>query len=445
MLGLFLDWQRTNQGSNLLGGLPLGQLTQALLTGPYRGVDDLEVQVTGSWVEDEDGTVDGLGGEVALKGLVDRDAVDVGVVDEPDDLVREELAVVLRREVRLGGLGRVELQRLANALAQHVERRVGLHDLGHGLVDERLDAREPVAEGAVEVVREVDADHDAGRRRVDRHRVGRVVEELGTRVALNVVRVKVAPAQLHVDPVLVRGRGVVHVVRVAEQRRLRHLPLVRSEQQNVGARRVHLVALARMDGLLLHHLDLERIELLIEHLAQIHRERLVDLLPQVRTEDLNQRDLERRNLAVHKDAREIELHLEADVHVGAVDRRRPPQREAAVRNLVETRTLRVRQLLVLHALLEAARLLPEQTLPRRKVRSTEQRVLENALDTTESLNHVGTVVVERPQLAIVALMRPPEWIDTKSLILLKISTNSPTLIVCQSMSIYNRKSSSMSE
>ena len=39
----------------------------------------------------------------------------------------------------------------------------------------------------------------------------------------------------------------------------------------------------------------------------------VDLLPQVRAEDLDQRDLQRRNLPVHEDAREVELDLEACV------------------------------------------------------------------------------------------------------------------------------------
>ena len=41
--------------------------------------------------------------------------------------------------------------------------------------------------------------------------------------------------------------------------------------------------------------------------------RLVDLLPEVRAEDLNERNLQRRNLAVHEDARQVELDLEADV------------------------------------------------------------------------------------------------------------------------------------
>lgn len=49
-----------------------------------------------------------------------------------------------------------------------------------------------------------------------------------------------------------------------------------------------------------------------------------------------------------------ETRLEADVDVGPVDGGRPPQREAAVGDLVETRPLRVGELLVLHRLLEPA-------------------------------------------------------------------------------------------
>lgn len=208
----------------------------------------------------------------------------------PDDLVGEELAIVLAGQVRLGGLRGVELQRLAHALAQHVHRWVGLHDLGQRLRrrglcgsrefaclrgvsshehasnlqdpdklqhtspqrmnwacldDQRLAAREPVAKGGVQVVRQVDANHDAceawvgapwvrqrlrkaqsphrsspptkfspmatarsrtGRPRaypqptrgggVDGHVVCGVVQELGACVPLNIVAVVVAPAQL---------------------------------------------------------------------------------------------------------------------------------------------------------------------------------------------------------------------------------------------------------
>jgi hypothetical protein len=44
-------------------------LTQTFLPGPYRGVNDLQEELTGAWVEDEDGSVDGLGRQVAFKRL----------------------------------------------------------------------------------------------------------------------------------------------------------------------------------------------------------------------------------------------------------------------------------------------------------------------------------------------------------------------------------------
>mmetsp|Transcript_46495 Transcript_46495/g.113223 ORF Transcript_46495/g.113223 Transcript_46495/m.113223 type:complete len:463 (-) Transcript_46495:5607-6995(-) len=156
LLRLLLDGQRPDQRSNLLRRLPLGELPKALLAGPYGGVDDLEEELARAGVEDEDGAVDGFGREVPLERLVDRHAVNVGVVDEPDDLVAEELPVVLRREIRLRRLRRVELEALADPLAQHVERGVGLEDLLHRLVEQRLDAREPVAKGAEEVVGQID-------------------------------------------------------------------------------------------------------------------------------------------------------------------------------------------------------------------------------------------------------------------------------------------------
>ena len=106
------------------------------------------------------------------------------------------------------------------------------------------------------------------------------------------------------------------------------------------------------------------------------------LLPQVSAENLNERDLERGNLSVHENSGQIQLDLEADVDVGAVDGRRPPEREATIRNLVQTGSLSVGQLLVLHRLLEAGSLFPEETLPSREVGSLEERVLENAFDST---------------------------------------------------------------
>jgi len=54
-------------------------------------------------------------------------------------------------------------------------------------------------------------------------------------------------------------------------------------------------------------------------LTQIHDDTLVDLLPQVSPEDLDERDLEGGNLAVHEDASQIKLHLEANVDLGQRD------------------------------------------------------------------------------------------------------------------------------
>lgn len=68
-----------------------------------------------------------------------------------------------------------------------------------------------------------------------------------------------------------------------------------------------------MDGLLLYGLDLQGFQLLIEDLAQIHDDALVNLLPQMCTEDLDQRDLECGNFAVHEDTRQVKLDLETDV------------------------------------------------------------------------------------------------------------------------------------
>mmetsp|Transcript_24497 Transcript_24497/g.79135 ORF Transcript_24497/g.79135 Transcript_24497/m.79135 type:complete len:341 (-) Transcript_24497:2935-3957(-) len=95
-------------------------------------------------------------------------------------------------------------------------------------------------------------------------------------------------------------------------------------------------------------------DLLVVPETQVHGHTLVDLLPKVGAEDLDQRNLERRELPVHEDAGEVELDLKSDVDVRAVDRRGPPEREAAVGDLVQPRPLGVRQLLVLHALFEAA-------------------------------------------------------------------------------------------
>mmetsp|Transcript_94895 Transcript_94895/g.290283 ORF Transcript_94895/g.290283 Transcript_94895/m.290283 type:complete len:372 (+) Transcript_94895:2060-3175(+) len=240
--------------------------------------------------------------------------------------------------------------------------------------------------------------------------------------------VVIAPAQLHINPILRGGRPVESILRLRQQRWFGHGPFVRRKEEDVRARRIHLVRLPGVDRLLLHHLDLQRVELEVEDLAQVHDDALVDFLPQVSPEDLDQRNLQCGDLAVHENACQVQLHLEAHIHVGAVDRRRPPQGEAAVWDLVETGTLRVGQLLEAHGLLEAAGFLPEQALPRREVRALEQRVLQDAFDASQGLDHVRAVIVEVPQLPIVPLVRPPERVLPHDVVLLEILAHAPALV-----------------
>ena len=58
-------------------------------------MNDLQEQLPCPRVKNEDGAINRLRGQVAFERLVDCDAVYIGVVHEPDDLVREQLAVVL--------------------------------------------------------------------------------------------------------------------------------------------------------------------------------------------------------------------------------------------------------------------------------------------------------------------------------------------------------------
>jgi hypothetical protein len=51
-----------------------------------------------------------------------------------------------------------------------------------------------------------------------------------------------------------------------------------------------------------------------------HTQGLVNLLPQVRAENLNKRDLQGGDLAVHEDTSQVQLHLEADVDISAASK-----------------------------------------------------------------------------------------------------------------------------
>ena len=79
------------------------------------------------------------------------------------------------------------------------------------------------------------------------------------------------------------------------------------------------------------------------------------------------------------------MKLDKEAYVGSVDGGRPPEREATVGDLVETGSLGVGELLVLHAFLETGGLLPEETFPRGEVGALEQGVLQNTFHAAQSL------------------------------------------------------------
>lgn len=70
---------------------------------------------------------------------------------------------------------------------------------------------------------------------------------------------------------------------------------------------------------------------------------------------------------MHEDAGEIQLHLKSDIHIRTIDGGTPPQGETTIRNLIQTAALSVRQLLELHAVLEARGTLPENTFRPRNI------------------------------------------------------------------------------
>ena len=121
----------------------------------------------------------------------------------------------------------------------------------------------------------------------------------------------------------------------------------------------------------------------------------------MRTEDLDQTDLERRDLAMptctsatidteprittkrlHEDTSQIQLYLETNVDVCSIDRRTPPESESPIGDLVQTGTLGIRKLLVSHRFFETGRFLPEKTLPSREVSTLEESVLQDTLNTS---------------------------------------------------------------
>lgn len=74
-----------------------------------------------------------------------------------------------------------------------------------------------------------------------------------------------------------------------------------------------------MDGFLLDSFNVQGFQFHIKDLTKIHNNRLVNLLPQVSTEDLNEGNLKSGNLTMHENTSQIELDLETNVNISSVD------------------------------------------------------------------------------------------------------------------------------
>ena len=71
---------------------------------------------------------------------------------------------------------------------------------------------------------------------------------------------------------------------------------------------------------LLNTLNGQIIQFLIKHLTQICYNVLMDLLPEMSSEDLNERNLQCGNLSMHEDTCQIQLHLETNINICSIDR-----------------------------------------------------------------------------------------------------------------------------
>jgi len=154
----------------------------------------------------------------------------------------------------------------------------------------------------VDVIRKVNAHENIGGGRIQRHIVRRVVKELRAAVSLNVVTVVVTPPKLNVERKLRRRCIIIRLVLIAQQARLRDLPAIRRKEKNVRTRRVHFVRFPRVDRFFLDGFDFKAVESVVEDLSHVHDEILVDLLPKMRSDNLDQGNFQRGDLAVHEDS-----------------------------------------------------------------------------------------------------------------------------------------------
>ena len=56
---------------------------------------NLKEQLSSTWIEYKDGTINGFCSEIPFKCLMDCHTIHIGVINKPNDLVAEDLPIVL--------------------------------------------------------------------------------------------------------------------------------------------------------------------------------------------------------------------------------------------------------------------------------------------------------------------------------------------------------------
>lgn len=236
---------------------------------------------------------------------MDSNSIDICVIDKPNHLIAKQFGIVLRIEIGFSRLARIQLQTLSDALSKHIQSRVCFHYFTHCLLQKCLCPIKPASEARVQIVGEINSENSSSWRRINTHVVRGVIVEHPPRIPINLMRIVISPSQLHIKPILGRHCAIVLILYLVQERWLAYLPLVRSKEENVSARAIHFVGFSRMNSLFLDGVNFECIKFHIKDLAEVHDERFVDFLPQVSSEDLDQRNFQRWDLAMHKDTCEV--------------------------------------------------------------------------------------------------------------------------------------------
>uniref|UniRef100_A0A914NAB8 Candidate secreted effector n=1 Tax=Meloidogyne incognita TaxID=6306 RepID=A0A914NAB8_MELIC len=63
-------------------------------------------------------------------------------------------------------------------------------------------------------------------------------------------------------------------------------------------------------------------------------------------------------------------------------------------------------------------------------------MLKNSFNTSQSLYHISSIIVQVPKFSIMSLMCPPERILFQNLISLKFCSNSPSFVISKCISIF---------